>query len=274
MKWAAMLLLAAVVLGGCGGDVSVTGAGAAPIVDRLTAAPSPQRWDFSYQPDSASPYFDCLSGLDAVSGAIDRTTGVLRLTPVREAPSLIVTDSALMIGHDNGPDSWFELVLDPGGDELPLVELFGEILASYITTGIEAPDLKMTLVAAIDIAASVEVVPAPAGLDGDAIEITLDPDLYLAQLSAGGIVITDEDRGRIPAITGVIDPQGRVIGLVVDPRAGDDGAPDDEHRDRYVISATYDDLETLSAPPGPSRTVVAVGAVEYPEPEESCSFGS
>ncbi len=152
--------------------------------------------------------------------------------------------------------------------------MFGEILTSYIVTGIDEPDLRATVLAAIDTAATVDTTPTPFGLDGEAIEITIDPDLYLDELAAGGVTVTDNERSRIPTITAAIDPFDRVTGLVVDPDANRDEGTDDEHRDRYVVTATYDDLEPLEVPDAGNRTVGGLDDVDYPDSDESCTFGS
>lgn len=260
---------------GCGDSSSdVASDEAAPIVDRLTNTPNPQRWDFTYQSDSASPYADCLSGLDAVAGSIDTTNGVLRLAPRRNAPPLIVTDTSLLVAQSNQLDSWLDIPLDASLDEDRVVEVFGEILTSYIVTGIDEPDLRSTLLAAIDIAATVDATSTPFGLDGEAIEIRIEPDLYLDELIAGGVTVTDDERSQIPTITAVIDSFGRVTVLVVDPSATGDDGTDAEHRDRYVVTATYDDLEPLEVPDGGNRTVSGLDEVDYPGPDESCTFGS
>ncbi len=270
-----IVMIFAATFAGCGDSSSdVASDEAAPIVDRLKNTPSPQRWDFTYQPDSASPYADCLSGLDAVEGSIDTTNGVLGLAPRRNAPPLIVTDTSLLLAQSNQPDSWIDIPLDPSLDEARLVEKLGEILTSYIMTGVEEPDLGTTVLAAIDTATSVDTAPTPFGLDGEAIEITMDPDLYLAELAAGGVTVTDDERSQIPTITAVIDSLGRVTGLVVDPSATGDDGTDAEHRDRYVITATYDELEPLDVPDATNRTVGGIDDVDYPSPEESCTFGS
>lgn len=274
VKRAATVLIVAATFAGCGDNSSVVTGDAAPIVDRLTDSPSPQRWDFSYQPDSASPYVACLNGLDAVSGAIDVNIGMLRLTPERVAPALIVTGKSLLVGQPDQPDSWLEVPLGPSLDELRMVGLFGEVLASHIATGVEAPDLTTTVLAAVDIATTIDTTPAPFGLSGDAIEITIDPDLYLDELTAGGVTVTDDERNRIPTITAVVDSQGRVTGLVVDPGVGGNDATDLEHRDRYVITASYDELEPLALPDVSNRAVTGIDTVDYPDPDESCVFGS
>ncbi|MFN3255342.1 MAG: hypothetical protein ACE37B_06575 [Ilumatobacter sp.] len=269
------LVAIAATLAACAGDSpSISSDEAAPIVERLTASPTPQRWNFSYQPDSASPYVACLNGLDEVSGSIDVNVGMLRLAPERDAPALIVTGTSLLIAEPNQPNSWLEIPLGPSGDESRLVGLFGEALAGYIVTGVKAPDLKTTVLAAIDIATSVDTTPAPFGLPGDAIEITINPDRYLDELAAGGVTVTDEDRNRIPTITAVVDPLGRVTGLVVDPPAAGDDAAVVEHRDRYVITATYDQLEPLELPDDSSRTRIDLDIAGYPRPDASCTLGS
>lgn len=260
---------------GCGNTSSdITSDAAVPIVDRLTNTPSSQRWDFTYQPDSASPYADCLSGLDAVDGSVDTTNGVLRLTPQRNAPAVIVTGTSLLVPQNDQPGSWLDVPLDPSPDETLLVEMFGEILASYIVTGVDEPDLRAAVLAAIDTATSVDTAPTPFGLDGEAIQIKIDPDLYLDELAAGGVTVTDDERSRIPTITAVIDSLDRVTGLVVDPGATGDDTTDAEHRDRYVVSASYDDLEPLAVPDPTDRTVSGLGDLDYPSPDESCTFGS
>lgn len=269
------VMIFAATFAGCGDTSSdVASDAAAPIVDRLTNTPSPQRWDFTYQPDSASPYADCLSGLDAVDGSIDTTNGVLRVIPLRDAPALIVTDTSLLVAQNDQPGSWLDVPLDPSPDEPLLVGMFGEILTSYIVTGVDEPDLRATVLAAIDTATSVDTTPTPFGLDGEAIEITIDPDLYLDELAAGGVTVTDDERSRIPTITAVIDSLGRVTGLVVDPGATGSDGTDAEHRDRYVVSASYDELEPLAIPDATDRTVSGLDDVDYPSPDESCTFGS
>lgn len=269
------VMIFAATFAGCGGTSSdVASDGAAPIVDRLTNTPSPQRWDFTYQPDSASPYADCLSGVDAIDGSIDTTNGVLRLNPQRDAPALIVTGTSLLVARSNQPDSWLEMPLDPSPDEPLLVEMFGEILTSYIVTGVDEPDLAATVLAAIGTATSVDTAPTPFGLDGEAIEITIDPDLYLDELAAGGVAVSDDERSRIPTITAVIDSLGRVTGLVVDAGATGDDANAAEHRDRYVVSASYDGLEPLAVPGVAARTAGGIDDIDYPEPDESCRFGT
>ena len=260
------------VLAGCGENSSAVSAEAAPIVDRLVESPSPVRWDFVYQLDSASPYFDCLDGFDAVTGSIDASIGVLRLAPDRIAPPLIVTDESLLVGQTDESDSWLELRLDPDLDQSSLTDIFGEVLTGYILAGVDTPDPRSTVLASIDIAASVNTVPSPLGLSGDAIEIQLDPDRYLDELTAGGVDVTDEDRDRIPTITATVGAQGRITGLVVDPDATSEATIDEEHRDRYVIIASYDDLEPLSVPAADNRAIVDADDIDYPSPDESCAF--
>jgi hypothetical protein len=269
------LVALAAALTSCGGSSSTIASDqAAPIVNRLASSASPQRWDFTYQPDSASPYRDCLSGLDAVDGSVDTANGALRLAPHRDAPALIVIASSLLVSQNGQPGSWLDVPLDPSPDETVLVEMFGEILTSYIVTGADEPDLRATILAAIDIATSVETAPTPFGLDGEAIEIAIDPDLYLDELAAGGVIVTHDERDRIPTITAVIDSLGRVTGLVVDPGATGDDTTDAEHRDRYVVSASYDDLEPLAVPDATDRTFSGLDDLDYPSPDESCRFGS
>jgi hypothetical protein len=270
----ATLLVVTMTIMACDADRSATDPAATAIVKRLIESPSPQRWDFSYQTDSASPYSDCLGGLDAVSGAIDLDVGVLRLAPRRTAPSLMVTRTSLLIDNAQQSNRWLEVELDADVDQAHLVGVFGEVLGGYVVTGLQAPNLKTTVLAAIDIASSVDIARAPFGLAGDAIEITLDPDLYLDELSAEGVALTNEDRNRIPTITAVVDAPGRVTELVVDPAAASPESADVEHRGRYMVSATYDNLDSIAVPNASSRDVVGIDDVNYPRPNESCALGS
>jgi hypothetical protein len=258
----------------CGADPSSTDPEATAIVKRLTGFPSPQRWDFSYQTDSASPYADCLGGLDAVTGQLDLDVGVLSLAPRRAAPSLMVTRTSLLIGNTQHSERWLEVDLDGDVDQARLVGVFGEVLGGYVVTGVQVPDLKSTVLAAIAIASSVDTAPAPFGLTGDAIEITLDPRLYLDELSEGGVALTNDDRNRVPTITAVVDRQGRVTGIVVDPAPVSSETADIEHRGRYVVSATYDDLDSVALPHASSRDIIGIDDVNYPRPIESCALGS
>ncbi|MEP4649339.1 MAG: hypothetical protein ABJ314_04100, partial [Ilumatobacter sp.] len=190
------------------------------------------------------------------------------------APPLIITDTALLVGQSSQIDSWLDIPLDASLDEDRLVEEFGDILSSYILTGIDEPDLRSTVLAAIDIAATVDATSTPFGLDGEAIEITIEPDLYLDELAAGGVTVTDDERNQIPTITAVIDSFGRVTGLIVDPGATGDDGTDAEHRDRYVVTATHDDLEPVEVPDATKRTASRLADIDYPGPDESCTFGS
>lgn len=259
-------------LAGCGESSPAVSDEASPIVDRLTETPIPMRWDFMFQSDGASPYFDCLDGFDAVSGSVDASTGALRLVPERIAPPLIVTDESLLVGTTDDSDSWLELTLDPSPDQSRLIDLFGEVLAGYIVTGVDTANPRSTVLASLDIAASVDTVGAPLGLSGDAIEIRLDPERYLDELAAGGVDVSAEDRDRIPMITAIVDAQGRISGLVVEPDATDEATVDDEHPDRYVIVASYDDLRPLEVPDAANRIIVDTDNIDYPTPDESCAF--
>lgn len=79
----------------------------------------------------------------------------------------------------------------------------------------------------------------PSGLVGVSFGITLDPDRYLDELTANDATIAEDERDRIPPLTVTADDKGRVTALVVDATSTA-SADQSAHRDRYVITATYD----------------------------------
>lgn len=277
MHWCGIVWRTVLVLGlvvafamGCARGSNPVDAAARPIVERLRDAPVPTRWSFRYQPDSASDYLACLRGVDVVFGVMDLEVGALMVQPERNAPAIIVTESGFVVAPDptaEGP--WQEVRWNESDDPRQLESMFGEVLAGYIATGLRAPDLNMTTLAAIRIAGAVEVTTPPTGLSGDTLRITVDPDEYLAELESQGAATVDATEA-IPTLIATVDDAGRVVALAVDARPADESA--DGHGTRYFLTAGYDGTEPLSLSGAAERSTVPLNRLGYPSPEDSCQF--
>jgi len=268
------LLIAAALIGtGCGTSPRVIAADAQPIVDRILAADPLERWTFSYRADTASPYLTCLGGIDEVQGVIDVSDKVLRLEPNRDAPPVTVTDASVLVPDPSEPETWHEIAWTPTLDPARLQPIFGEVLAGYIAAGLRAPDLNLTTQAAIDIASSVEATDPPFQLTGDTIRITVDPDRYLQELEANDADISNDERDRVPTFTAVVDALGRVSALVVDTGPTPSGQSEADHRNRYIVTAHFDNLEPIAPPPAEDRNPATLADISYPTPDASCEFG-
>ncbi|MDW3178677.1 MAG: hypothetical protein R8J94_14900 [Acidimicrobiia bacterium] len=242
-----------------------------PTVDRLEQTPAPKRWSFRYVPISASPYVACLGGVDEVDGAVDTIAGLMVLEPNREAPPIIVTDSSFMIPSDPPElENWDEVQLPDGEVRTTLTPILGEVLAGFVADGVRLPDPKMTALAAVEIAESVKPSESLPGLTGDSFTVIVDADQFIAELEAGGLIPTEDDLTRIPAITVSVDDGGRVAQLIIrTPETGNE-----DHSDRgYVLTTEYGDV-TPPQPPSPAqRQPVQLNDLNYPSPNESCAFG-
>lgn len=268
-----LLIVATLVGAGCGASPTVIAADAEPIVNRILAADPIEGWTFTYQPDTASPYLACLGGIDEVQGVIDLGDNLLRLKPNRDAPPVIVTNTAVLVPDPSEPQRWLEIAWTPTLDPALLSRSFGEVMAGYIATGLRAPDLNMSTQAVIDIASSVEATDPPLQLTGDAIRITVDPDRYLRELEANDADISDDERDQVPTVTAVVDALGRVSALVVDTAPSQPDKADAGHGNRSIVTARFDDLGPISAPRGEDREPATFADVSYPSPEASCEFG-
>lgn len=268
------LLLAAALFGaGCNSGPTIITADAQPIVDRIIAADPLERWTFVYQPDSASPYLACLVGIDEVQGSVDVSSSVLWLKPNREAPPVIVTDTSVLVPDAGAPQTWHEIAWTPDLDLEVLRPIFGEVLAGEIATGLGAPDLNMTTRALIDIASSVETTDPPFQLAGDAIRIAVDRDRYREELEADDAGLSDDERDAVPTFTAVVDPLGRVSALVVDSDSIQPDQGEGGHGNRYIVTATFDDLDPIATPPAEDRKPATLADISYPTPDASCGFG-
>lgn len=273
-RWIPALFVAAVsITAGCGTSTPVVATEAQPTVNRMLAADAIERWTFTYQPDSASPYLACLGGIDGIRGAIDVTAKVLRLEPYRDAPPVIVTDTAVLVPSPNGSQTWLEAAWTPTLDTKRLEAIFGDALAGYIATGLRAPDLNMTTAALVDIAWSVEATDPPFQLAGDAIRITVDADRYLRELEANAIDISDDERGRVPTFIAVVDSRGRVSALVVDGVPSRPDRSEADHADRYIVTAQFKELDPIATALPEDRELANLADITYPTPDASCKFG-
>lgn len=261
--------IAGVVLAACGTGVDPIDADAAPIVDAVAAAPEPQRWSFSYRATSSSPYISCLNGIDQVSGTIDLSTGVVLVEPDRLAPAILVTESTIMVANDPEAESWSESAWQTGSDRSQLVEVFGQIAAGYIDTGLRAPDPNMTSLAFIGIADRVEAVETRHDLSGQTISVTLNKDRYLAELAAGGDLADTEGGVPIPTIRITVGSDGRVTALEVRI----DGQASEAHEDSYVTTFQYGESQ-IDVPRPELVERVPFSSLQYPQPASSCRFQS
>lgn len=109
--------------GGCGSDGVFIDPPAQPAVNRIVAAPSLQRWAFTYQPNSASPYLACLTGVDGVTGVVDLAAGAVIVEPDRNAPPVIVTNSSFLVPARSGR-GWDEVRWGPNSDPASLYPIF------------------------------------------------------------------------------------------------------------------------------------------------------
>ncbi len=265
----AHIAVAGVVFIACGADVTPIDPDAAPIVEAIAAAPAPQRWSFNYRATSPSPYISCLTGIDQVSGIIDLSTGVVLVEPDRVAPVILVTDSTIWVANDLGAESWSEVAWDAESDGSRLVDVFGEIAAGYIDTGLQAPDPNMTSLAFISIAERVEVAESRPGLNGQTISVTVDEDRYLQELAAAGEPASPDGDVAIPAIRITVGTDGRVTALEVSV----DGQTGEAHGGGYVKTFEYADRQ-VEVPAPELVEQVPFGSLEYPEPATSCRFQS
>lgn len=272
-RFNAIFAVLVVAMSGCTGSGGVVDPAVESIVQSVSDAPRPERWAFTYQPDSASPFVSCLAGIDEVFGVVDLVGGAMKVEPRRSAPSIIVSGDAILMASDapNGDGPWHELNLQPADRRAQLLATFGEVLTGYIVTGARTPDLNTTAIAALDIATTVTIGNPPSGVAGEAFQITVDAESYLAVLEANGTTLSETDRDRIPMFTIVVDDLGRVTAIVVDTSPDDPEERTDS--DRYIVTANYD-VETINIPDEGDRRRTDIASLNYPTPEESCVFGS
>lgn len=263
-----ILLSAAIAAAACSPPADVVEPAAVPIVDAIATAPEPQRWEFSYRAISASPYISCLNGIDQVSGTVDLTAGLVLVEPDRVAPPILVTESTLFVAGDLESEFWVETPWSAAPDSPDLVELFGEIAAGYVSTGLRAPDPNMTSLAFIGIADRVELTETRAGLEGQTIEVTVNGDGYLEELAKGGDAGVADGR-PIPIVRITVDSNGRVNALEVRI----EGQADEVHGDGYVTTFQYPE-SSLELPEAELVERVEFASLSYPKPASSCRFQS
>lgn len=264
-----MLLIATLASAACSPSVDVVQPSAVPIVEAIDAAPEPQRWAFSYQAISASPYISCLNGIDQVAGVIDLTSGLVLVEPNRVAPPILVTESAILVETDPDTGYWTETPWSAASESSRLVEVFGEIAAGYVSTGLRAPDPNMTSLAFITIADRVDVAETRPGLDGRTIEITVNGDRYLDELVNGRNAVVTGDDLPIPRVRVTVDSNGRVTALEVRV----EGKADEVHGDGYVTTFQYPEGR-LELPEAELVERVEFPSLSYPRPASSCRFQS
>lgn len=264
------ILCAAVASTACSPSAEIVDPAAAPIVDAISAAPEIERWSFNYRAVSASPYISCLNGIDQVSGVIDLTAGLVLVEPDRAAPPILVTESTLLVANDLESNSWSEA---PRGQEAAnpeLVEMFGEIAAGYVSTGLRAPDPTMTALAFIGIADRVEVAETRRGLEGQTLALTVNSDQYLEELRTdGGEADVTSDTAPIPTVRITVGGDGRVTALEVRI----EGEADQVHGDGYVTTFQYPS-RGVQPPAAEAVQQVAFASLTYPRPANSCRFQS
>ncbi len=253
----------------CVRTVDVVDPAAAPVVEAMVSAPETQRWSFNHRATSASPFISCLNGIDQVSGVIDVSAGLALVEPDRVAPPILVTDSTILLANDLESESWSEAPWNAESDSSDLVEVFGEIAASYINSGIRAPDPNMTSLAFVSIASRVELVETRPGLSGQTISITVDDDRYLEELATEADRTYSGGEVPIPAIRITVGGDGRVTALEVRI----DGQVSEVHGDGYVTTFDYPP-SPIDAPAAELVQQVPFDSLQYPEPANSCRFQS
>ena len=231
---------------------------AQPVVDALRAADVPRQYQSTYVPASPSPYLACVQGVEEVQVSVDWDLGVVRLQPRRDAPAVFVTETTIVVDHQDSPDA---LAWSADLDSDSLTDVFGTSLGAFIQTGIRSPDPNATIDALIDIAVSVQLTQPPRGLVGDAIAITVDRSQF-------NTASNREDASPAPRIIATIDGSGLVTGfLVSDPTADTDPDP----VTNYAVVTDYQPAPTLRAPQIEEERS-SVDDIAYPPPETSCQF--
>ncbi len=99
--------------------------------------------------------------------------------------------------------------------------------------------------------------------------ITVDPEKYRAELESQGAVPVDLTE-TAPTLIATVDDTGLVIALAVDttPPAGAIG----DQRDRYFLTAAYDEHEVVSLPVTGQRDTLRLNDLDYPTAEEPWQF--
>lgn len=254
---AAAGFMAAVSVVACGSTNPIDDQ-AQPVVDALLAAEVPRQYQSTYVPASPSPYLACLEGVEEVEVSVDWDLGVVRLQPRRDAPAVFVTETTIVVDHQDSPDV---VVWSADLDSDSLSEVFGTSLGAFIETGIRSPDPNATIEALIDIAVSVQLTQPPRGLVGEAIAITVDRNQF-------NTASNREDGSRSPRIVATIDGNGLVTGfLVSDPTAGSDPVP----VTNYAVVIDYGPAPTLRVPQVEEGRS-SVDDIAYPSAETSCQF--
>lgn len=257
MRVAAAGFVAAVAVVACGSTSPIDDQ-AQPVVDALRAAEVPRQYRSTYVPASPSPYLACLQGVEEVEVSVDWDLGVVRLQPRRDAPAVFVTETTIVVDHQDSPDA---LAWSADLDSDSLADVFGTSLGTFIETGIRSPDPNATIDALIDIAVSVQLTRPPRGFVGDAITITVDRSQFNTASSR-------EDGSPAPRIIATIDGNGLVTGLLVsDPTADTDPDP----VTNYAVVTDYQPAPTLRVPQVDERRS-SVDDIAYPPAETSCQF--
>lgn len=267
------LVAALAVLGtACGNPRPDVDPAAQPIVEKIAAAPETRQWTFTFKPHSGSPYVGCLSGIDEVQGVVDLDAGAIQVEPNREAPPIVVTETALLVATDTGNDrSWQEApLIDDSSSEL-LEEVFGRSLAGFIANDVREPSPNMTVAAVMKVAASIQR-DTESAQSGDTIKITVDPDDYRDELVSDGQQPGPDD--PIPQFLVTVDDNGRVIALDVDTDSVGRGADDGGHGGGYLLLASYERPATVLVPDRSSWVSTSIGDIQYPRPGSGCVFES
>lgn len=205
---------------------------------------------------------------------MDVAAGTLRIEPDRDAPAIIVTEGSITVASGpGGAGPWYDVSWRDGDDTDALGSLFGEVLAGFIADGVRAPDLNMLALAAVEFADDVQPFEPPDDIPGEGFAVTLDPDRYLANLEAEGVVLGENELAEVPNLTVVVDAEGLVTVIIVGTRS-QRPSNDEAHGDGYTLTAEYGNVDPINTPSATELRSATLGTIEYPDPEESCVFRS
>ncbi len=95
----------------------------------------------------------------------------------------------------------------------------------------------------------------------------------MRELEANDADISNDERDRVPTFTAVVDAFGRVSALVVDTDPSEPTQIEAGHRNRYIVTARFDNLDPIAPPPAEDRDPATLADIRYPTPDASCEFG-
>lgn len=235
------------------------------LIDVIERVDVPDRYAFSFVPDSPSPFVACLAGVDEIDGVVDAAARAVQLKPRRAAPEVIVTEDELFVA-DLESQIWAKAEWSPSLDQGLLTSIFGETLAERIVVGVRSPDPNATALGAIEVADSVMPVGASDTRAVESFVVEIDEEALAGLASAD---VSDDSGPAIEEIRLVVTatPEGLVTSTAVTT-----GSVSESYAN-YVIHVSYENVPGVVLPPSENQRPVSLSDLQYPDAQSSCSFG-